>query len=145
MFPEWWQSLGKKEKIKSRKLPASLLCVPRVLLYNRRQLFFSSSPRSYLSQEPRRRRGKKKKPKHNSVHCRFHAVKEKSSPRVPHANKSHPECALITMQTRSLKALLSITMSPVLSADRPEEEGGGAESGGAMEPVETSQTALKDH
>lgn len=73
---------------------------------------------------------------------------------MPHANKSHPECALITMQTRSLKALLSITMSPVLSADRPEEEGGGAGGrggvgveggGGRVEPVETSQTVLKDH
>lgn len=49
---------------------------------------------------------------------------------MPHANKSRPECALIAMQTRSLKALLSITMSPALSADRPEEEEGGRGVGG---------------
>lgn len=70
---------------------------------------------------------------------------------MPHANKSRPECALIAMQTRSLKALLSITMSPALSADRPEEEEEGGEGElrvgreGRVEPVETSQTALKDH
>lgn len=69
---------------------------------------------------------------------------------MPHANKSRPECALIAMQTRSLKALLSITMSPALSADRPEEEEGGEGElrvgrEGRVEPVESSQTALKDH
>lgn len=66
---------------------------------------------------------------------------------MPHANKSRPECALIAMQTRSLKALLSITMSPALSADRPEEEEGGEGElrVGRVEPVETSQIALKDH
>lgn len=42
----------------------------------------------------------REKPKHKTVQCRFHAVKEKSSPRVPHANKTCPECALIAMQTR---------------------------------------------
>lgn len=128
MFPEWWQSLGLKKKRESEQKRTSLPPLYPDFFFATEPTLFS--PRSYLSQALRRRR---KKPKHNSVHCWFHAVKEKSSPRVPHANKSHPECALIAMQTRSLKALLSITMSPVLSADRPEEEGGGAGGGAGGE------------
>lgn len=116
-----WKEKGEKKEQKITSVPP--LCT-QISSLQQHQLFSCPGLTSPMGRGTRR-----KKPKHNSVHCWFHAVKEKSSPRVPLANKSHPECALITMQTRSLKALLSITMSPVLSADRPEEEGGGAEGG----------------
>lgn len=84
-FQESCQSFGKKQKSSIRW--ASLL------LQNicNRSNSFSLTQVSLSGRE---------KPKHNTVQCRFHAVKEKFSPRVPHANKTCPECELIAMQTR---------------------------------------------
>ena len=72
-----------------------------------------------------------RKSQNNTFHCWFHAVKEKSSPGVPRANKTCPVCAFIAMQNRfpmlqhHLRPLLSITMSRALRADGPLEEESG--------------------